>query len=179
MVYGLYNNYHIGHCGRRTHCDLSDSDSGPENQLNSHLVIVSYIDGATKRGWLMAPVYSVACINARLQGVVDTIDGGGSNGFLILRQGTTNLVSIQLARPCGTISGGVLTFSGTLQDTASTTGSADNVIINDSVGTTVVSDLTVGIPLSGADVIVSNGLNSTLISAGQTVQVLSAQITGS
>ena len=127
----------------------------------------------------MAVTYSLACINARLQGVVNTIDGGGSAGFLILRAGTTNLVSIQLATPCGTISGGVLTFSGTLLDTATATGLADNTIINDSTGTNVVTDLTVGIPFSAADVIVSNGLNSTLISSGQTVQVLSAQITGS
>lgn len=127
----------------------------------------------------MAVDYSGPCINARLQGVVDTIDGGGSNGFLILRDGATNLVSIQLARPCGTVSGQVLTFVGTLQDTATATSSANNCTITDSTGTEVVTGLSVGIPFSGSDVIVSNGLNNTLIQSGQTVAVLSAQITGS
>ena len=127
----------------------------------------------------MAVDYSGTCINERLQAVVDTIDAGGSNGFMILRSGTTNLVSIQLARPCGTVSGQVLTFSGTLSDTATATSSADNCIINDSTGANVVTGLTVGIPLSGRDAIISNGLNNTLITSGQTVQVLSAQIAGS
>lgn len=126
----------------------------------------------------MAIDYSLDCINNRLQAVIDTIDGSGS-GFIILRNGTTELVSIQLATPCGTVSGQVLTFDGTLQDTATATSSADNCIITDAVGATVVSGLTVGIPLSGADVIISNGLNNTLITSGDTVQVLSAQITGS
>ena len=127
----------------------------------------------------MAVDYSGTCINERLQAVVDTIDAGGSNGFMILRSGTTNLVSIQLARPCGTVSGQVLTFSGTLSDTATATSSADNCIINDSTGANVVTGLTVGIPLSGQNAIISNGLNNTLVSSGQTVQVLSAQIAGS
>lgn len=127
----------------------------------------------------MAVDYSATAINARLQAVIDTIDAGGSNGFLLVREGSATLVSIQLARPCGTVSGGVLTFSGTLLDTATATGSADNCIINDSTGANVVTGLTVGIPFSSADAIISNGLNTTAITLGQTVQVLSAQITGS
>lgn len=127
----------------------------------------------------MAVDYSATCINNRLQAVVDTIDGGGSNGFMILRYGVTNLVSIQLARPCGTVAGQVLTFDGTLQDTATATSSADNCIVTDSTGAVVISGLTVGIPFSGAEVIVSNGLNNTLVSSGQVVQVTSAQIEGS
>ncbi len=126
----------------------------------------------------MAVDYSLTCINNRLQAVVDTIDVGG-NGFMILRENTTTLVAIELANPCGTVAGGVLTFDGTLQDTATATGSANNCIITDALGAEVVTGLTVGIPFSGAEVIISNGLNSTLISLDQEVEVASAQITGS
>lgn len=122
--------------------------------------------------------YSPQCINARLQGVVSTIDAAGA-GFLILLETSTPLVSIQLANPCGTINGGVLTFDGTLQDTAVASGLANGAVITDALGIDVVTGLTVGIPLSGADVIVTNGVNSTQINAGEIVQVLSAQITGS
>jgi hypothetical protein len=127
----------------------------------------------------MAVDYSGDCINNRLQAVVDTIDAGGSNGFMILRASGTDVVSIELSRPCGTVSGQVLTFTGTLLDTATATGVTDSCVITDSTGAEVVTGLTVGIPFSGAEVIVSNGLNSTLISIGQTVQVLSAEIQGS
>ncbi len=128
----------------------------------------------------MAVVYSQTAIDYRLEGVINAIDSGASNGSFIIREGTTNLSTISLARPCGTVDGGVLTFVGTLIDPAATaTGTADNVIIQNSDGITMVSQLTVGIPLSGRDVIISNGLNSTLITAGQVVQLLSAQITGS
>lgn len=128
----------------------------------------------------MSVVYSSTAINDRLQGVVTAIDAGGSNGTIKLFQGGTTISTISLARPCGTVSGGVLTFSGTLIDTsAAATGSVDGGKIFDSNGDVVVSGLTAGIPLSGADIIISNGLNSTLISAGQVVSLLSATITGS
>lgn len=128
----------------------------------------------------MSVTYSTAAINARLQGVADTIDTGATNGTLKLRAGATTLSTISLARPCGSVNGGILTFVGMLSDgNAANTGNADNAIITDGNGATVVSGLTVGIPVSGSDVILSNGLNSTLIISGQTVILLSAQITGS
>lgn len=128
----------------------------------------------------MAVNYSQTAISDRLQGVINAIDGGGGNGTLRVRNGSINLSNISLARPCGTVSGGVLTFIGTLLDpSASGTGAADNAIIEDSTGSVMISGLTVGIPLSTSNVIISNGLNSTVISSGQVVQLLSAQITGS
>lgn len=127
----------------------------------------------------MAVIYNITAINARLQAVADVIDESG-NGNFILRQGTTNLSTISLARPCGTVDGGVLTFVGTLLDpSAAATGTVDNAIITDGAGVTIVSGLSVGIPLSGYDVIISNGLNSTVITAGQVIELISAQITGS
>jgi hypothetical protein len=125
----------------------------------------------------MSVTYSAAAIDARLNGVVSTV---GSSGFMIVRAGTTTLVTIQLANPCGAVSGGVLTFNGPMIDTsADASGNADNVLVTDSASNVVISGLAVGIPLSGAEVILSNGLNTTAISAGQVVQCLSAQITGS
>lgn len=128
----------------------------------------------------MAVVYSSTAIDFRLEGVIDAIDAGGTNGSLRLLAGGTTVSTISLSVPCGTVSGGVLTFSGTLLDpSADATGSVDSGAIYDSNGSVVVSGLTAGIPFSGADIIISNGLNTTLITMGQAVQILSAQITGS
>ena len=43
----------------------------------------------------------------------------------------------------------------------------------------MISGLTVGIPLSGANVTIANGLNSTLVTVGQVVTLISGQIIGS
>lgn len=125
----------------------------------------------------MSVIYSQTAITARLNGVITTI---GSAGVLKLRQGTTVVVSFTLGSPCGTASGGVLTFTAPITATGPTgAGTIDNGIITDSGGTTVISGLTVGIPLSQANIIISNGLNSTVIAANSDVQFLSGQITGS
>ena len=128
----------------------------------------------------MTVTYSISANNYRLQGVVDAIDGGGGNGSLILTAAGATVSTISLARPCGTVNGGILTFSGTLLDpAASGTGNVDGAVVKDSTGITMISGLTVGIPLTvGVDIIISNGANSTLVTAGQTVAVLAAQITG-
>jgi hypothetical protein len=124
-------------------------------------------------------VYSKLAMDYRLAAVVTAIDGGGSNGSMALYSGSTVISTISLSRPSAVINGGVLTFSGTLVDpSASGTGYVDSVVINDSNGSTIVSGLTVGIPGDSTDVIISNGLSSTLITAGKVVQVLSAQILG-
>lgn len=128
----------------------------------------------------MSIVYSTVAINYRLEGVIDAIDSGATNGYLLIREGATTLVTIQLNRPCGTVNGGILTFSGTLQDnSADATGTADNAVILNGDLANMVTGLTVGTPSGTQDVIISNGLNSTVITAGQTVELLSAQITGS
>lgn len=127
----------------------------------------------------MAVQYSITAINDRLEGVVTAIDQNG-NGFLRLFAGGTLVSSVQLANPCGTVDHGILTFSGTLLDpAAANTGFLNSGRIEDGAGNVMISGLSVGIPLSGDDIIVSNGLNTTLVTAGQTVLVQSAQITGS
>ena len=129
----------------------------------------------------MSVNYSMTAINARLEGVKTVIDST-SNGYLMLLAGSSIIATIQLARPCGNVDSGVLTFTGTLSDPAATGSSiaVDGAKITTVDGTDVVTGLTVGIPSAvGYDVTLSNGLNSTVIAAGQTVLLLSAQITGS
>lgn len=127
----------------------------------------------------MAVTYSLGTITSRLEAVVDSIDEGG-NGSLVLLAGGTTVSTISLARPCGTVDSGVLTFDGTLLDpAAAATGTVDSAVIRNGSGTTVISGLSVGIPMDSDDILISNGMNSTVITAGQTVAVLSAQIVGS
>lgn len=114
----------------------------------------------------MAVNYSTAVKNNRLTQVLNAIDAGAGNG--ILKIGTTGmaatLVSITLDKPCATVSGGVLTFSGLPNSaTATGAGTAAAAQITDSTGTVVVDGLTVG--TSGTNVIIDN----TTIAVSQTV----------
>jgi hypothetical protein len=112
--------------------------------------------------------------------MVTTIDAGAGNGALVLLAVSTPISTITLQKPSGIANSGVLTFSGSLIDpSAGATGTVTGGRIQDSNGNITVSGLTAGIPGSGADIVISNGINSTLINVGQTVQLLSAQITGS
>ncbi len=125
-------------------------------------------------------IYSQTCINNRLLGVVTTIDAGSSNGVMVLLAGGVVISTIPLQKPSATVNGGVLTFSGSLVDpSAAGSGVVTTAQVKDSGGNVVISGFTVGIPGATADIIISNSLNSTLVTNSQVVQVLSAQITGS
>lgn len=128
----------------------------------------------------MSVPYTYPVLNARLSAVVDTV-GLYGNGNLIIREGTAPLANFQLAGPCGTVDGGVLTFSGQLFDPGAVgTGLANNAVIQDALGTTIVSGITVtssGGATKG-DIILFNGLNNTQITAGQVIEIASATITG-
>ena len=125
----------------------------------------------------MAVIYSTAAKNARLTGVVNTIDAGSGPG--VLQIGTTGmgtvLAEITLADPCGTVTGGVLTFSSfpRSDSSANATGVAAAARIRDSNGADVITGLTVGMTGSGADII----LETTNIDAGEIVTLNSATIT--
>jgi len=125
----------------------------------------------------MAVIYSTAAKNARLQGVIDTIDAGSGPG--VLQIGTTGmgtvLASIVLADPCGTVSGGVLTFSGfPRSDTsADADGTAAAARIRDSDGNDVITGLTVGVVGSGADIL----FESVSFNVGEVITLNSATIT--
>ena len=128
----------------------------------------------------MSVTYSPTAIDYRLNGVVSAIDSGGGNGSLVLMADSTVISTISLSRPCGTVSGGILTFTGTLLDpSAAATGVVNNAQIWNSAGVVMISNMTTAPPGFTADVIIANGLNSTRISSGQAVMVLAAQIQGS
>lgn len=125
----------------------------------------------------MAVIYSQSIINARLNAVVTAI---GAGGIFKLYAGGTLVAQVTMTTPCGTVSNGVLTFTTPLtEDSADATGVVDTAVITDSSGIVMISGLSVGIPLSGAEVIISNGVNTTLVTVGQIISLISAQITGS
>lgn len=118
--------------------------------------------------------YSTTVKNTRMTAVRDAIDAGASAG--VLEIGTTSmasvLASITLADPCGSVSGGVLTFTMPQSDTsADATGTAAEARIKDSSGTVIISGLTVG--TSGSNI----NLSSLAVTAGDTVTLSSATIT--
>jgi hypothetical protein len=123
----------------------------------------------------MAVIYTTAVKNARMSAVVAQIDAGSTAG--VLQIGTTGMASILaeivLADPSGTVSGGVLTFSGfPRSDTsANNTGTAAEARVRDSNGVDIITGLTVG--TSASDIILDN----TSINSGQVVTITSASIT--
>lgn len=124
----------------------------------------------------MAVTYTTAVKNARLDAVTAQIDAGAGAGKLEI--GTTGmgtvLATITLGDPSASAAAsGVLTFSGfPRSDTsADATGTAAAARIRDSNNTDIVTGLTVG--TSGSDI----NLDSTSITAGQTVTITSATIT--
>jgi hypothetical protein len=123
----------------------------------------------------MAVVYNTTLKNTRMTDVVTAI---GTTGFLnIYTAGLgTLLASIALANPAGTVTGGVLTFSGTplteSSANASGTAAAANVTTASAGGgTVIISGLTVS--SSSGDIV----LSSTNIVSGQPVTITSASIT--
>lgn len=133
----------------------------------------------------MSVVYSSTLKNNRMQLVADLIAGkvaGSSTGTAsagtivvgtsALSGATGVLVSFTLGTTPGTVSGGVLTISGTpITATASGTGTAAKAEMRDNAGNVIVSGLTVG--TSGTDIII----NATAISSGQSVTLSSGSIT--
>lgn len=139
-------------------------------------------DQPQRRGAAMTGItYSTSGLNDRLLGVVAAIDAGGTNGALkLLTSSGATVCTFSLAVPCGTVSAGVLTFSGTLLDTsAAATGFVNAARVEDSNGSIVVSGLTIGTSAAGPyDGFLINGLGTTKITAGDVVSCPSATITG-
>lgn len=139
----------------------------------------------------MAVTYSNTVKDNRLQVTIDAIDsktfvtgsGGGSTGDIVIGtsalSGSTGvLVTIPLALPSATKSGGVLTLAGTpLSAAAGASGTAAKAEIRNDAGTVIISGLTVGGTAegtaSGKDIV----LAASTISSGQTVTLTSGTIT--
>lgn len=123
----------------------------------------------------MAVTYNTTLKNTRMTDVVTAI---GATGFInIYTTGLgTRLASIALSNPAGTVSGGVLSFSGTPLTEASADNSGIAAVANVTTaaaggGTVIISGLTVS--ASAGDIV----LSSTNIVAGQPVTITSASIT--
>lgn len=120
----------------------------------------------------MAVTYNNALRSARMNAVIEHIDAGTGAANLIITDGSATLVTIPLADPSFTESGGVITMQGVPRSgDATATGTATAARIEAGGGTAVVTGLTVG--TSGAEI----NLNSVAISSGQTVTLNSGTIT--
>lgn len=121
----------------------------------------------------MSVVYNATLKNTRLTDVVAAIDAGGA-GYLEL--GTAGMASVLVTFPfsatCGTVTSGILTFSGTpWTEDAANSGTAAAAEVFSGAGTLIISGLTVG--TSGSDI----NLSSTSIVATQPVTLTAASIT--
>jgi hypothetical protein len=124
----------------------------------------------------MSVVYNTTLKNTRMTDVVTAIGATGYLNIYTAGNGTL-LASIPFANPCGTVSNGVLSFSGTplSESSANASGTAASATITTAAnggGTVVVSGLTVA-SSGNADIT----LSSTNIVAGQPVTITSASIT--
>lgn len=108
-----------------------------------------------------------------MEAVIAAIDAGTAGKLVIMTSADAVLATITLADPCGTASGGVLTFDADpdIAATATGTGTAAKAKITTSADVDVVTGLTVGV--SASDVI----LDSVSIASGQTVTFTSGTIT--
>ena len=125
----------------------------------------------------MSIVYDISLKNTRMSAVVSAIDNGGAGSLLFGTSsgfgGANLLATITFNATCGTVSGGVLTFSGTplVDSSAANTGTAAEGEVEDGVGHVVISGLTIG--TSATDIV----LSSTSIVSGQSVTITAATIT--
>lgn len=122
----------------------------------------------------MSITYPSSIIDSRLQVVVSAIGAAGK-----IQIGTagmaTVLSTVTLPNPCGTVAGGVLTFSTPQVDPfAAATGVAAAARITDSAGNIVISGLTVTSTSGGGDILITL-IN---ITAGSIVTFQSGTITG-
>jgi hypothetical protein len=123
----------------------------------------------------MAVNYAATLKSTRMQAVIAAIDAGAGPGTIEICSAAfaAVLAAITLADPSFTEAGGVITMAGAPRSDASAdaTGTAAVARIKDSNGVVVVNNLTVGVGSGEIQ------LNSTAISAGQTVSITSGTIT--
>lgn len=125
----------------------------------------------------MSIIYNGTVINQRLGVVVTNIDAGAGNGQMrLLSSASATVGLVQFNKPCGTVSGGVLTFSGLPLAAPLTlvSGQVTAADLEDSAGTVVASGLTVG-NSTAYDIVMS----SVIVSTGQIITLTYATITGS
>lgn len=120
----------------------------------------------------MSVIYNTTLKNTRMTDVVTAIGSGGHIKIYTAALATL-LSTINLSNPAGTVTGGVLSFSGTplTDSSAAASGTAAAATVTDSSGTVIISGLTVS--STSGDIV----LSSTNIVASQPVTITSASIT--
>jgi hypothetical protein len=117
----------------------------------------------------MAVIYAAGLRTTRMTDVLNAIDAGAGAGKIIIyaANGSTEVATLTLNDPCGTVSDDVLTFDNdpVVSDTSATGGTAALASIVTSAYAVVVSGLTVGVGTGNIQV------NSTTIAAGATVSL--------
>lgn len=122
--------------------------------------------------------YSTTVLTNRLQQVVNAIDAGSGHGLMrLLNLGGSTVSSFALSKPCAVVTNGVMNFNGlAFIDPAAVGGSADLASFEDSDGNVVIHGLVVDGPgVDTPDITLSP---TNLITAGQTVAITAATITG-
>jgi hypothetical protein len=123
----------------------------------------------------MSVTYNTTLKNTRMTDVVTAIDAGTPPGYLEIGTSAMGavLATIYFNSTAGTVSGGVLTFSGTplTCSSAAGTGTAAAADVKNAAGTAIISGLTVG--TSASDI----NLSSTAIVTGEPVTLTAASIT--
>jgi len=122
----------------------------------------------------MSVVYNTTLKNTRMTDVVTAIDAGGAGALKIGTAALAVILStITFNATCGTVSGGVLTFSSTplTDSSAAASGTAAAAKVVSGTPADIITGLTVG--TSGTDVVFS----SVSIVAGQPVTLTAASIT--
>jgi hypothetical protein len=117
----------------------------------------------------MSYVLATTLKNTRLSDVVTAI---GATGKLVIMDASSNvLATLPLNNPCGSVSGGVLTFNVTgVSASATGAGNAAKAKVTDGTND-IITGLTVA--TSGADITINN----VSIAIGQTVDLTSGSIT--
>lgn len=113
--------------------------------------------------------YSADHKSARMTVTRDRINAGR---LVVETAGPATLFSVTLDTPAGTVVTGVLTLAGFPKTvTATGTGTAASGKLLNSGLTNEKTGLTVGVPGSGAQIIIDNGLGTLVITAGASVTV--------
>lgn len=120
----------------------------------------------------MSVIYNSTLKSTRMTDVVTALGASAKIKLGTAAMGTV-LAIINLPNPAGTVTGGVLTFSGTplTEASADASGTAAAAVVVDGSNVTIISGLTVS--STSGDIV----LSSTNIVAGQPVTITAASIT--
>lgn len=104
--------------------------------------------------------FATASATALNAGTLELLDAGGGV-----------LAAVTLNTPAGTSAGAVTTFSGFPKTTTASAGTVASARFRTAGAANYKTGVTVGIPGSGAQVIVDNGAGTLVMTAGQTVEI--------